>query len=197
MNVAIEFKPIDWDKKEDEITSGNVDMIWNGCDIMDEYKRYMIFSEPYMDNRQILMVKKGNKQGIHNLGDLKNKVVGTQAGSNSEDYVNDNPELKGSFAEFKTYINVKEGFRLLDAGKADVIIIDEIAARYEIIKKPGTFELIDFTVGPVTEFGIGFRKDNAELRDRVQTTFDEMIEDGTAKKISMRWVGNDLIKSHK
>ena len=197
MDVELEFVPILWDNKEKEITSGNIDMIWNGCDIMEEYKNYMTFSEPYMDNRQILLVRKSNTQGIHNLNDLKDKVVGTQSGSNSEDYVEENPDLKNSFDEFKTYRNIKEGFTALNARKCDVLIIDEIAARYEIIKKPATFEIIDLTVGPVTEFGIGFRKDNVELRDRVQKVFDEMIEDGTAKKISMRWFGSDLVKVHK
>ena len=194
LGAEIKFKSIDWDKKEAEITSGNIDMIWNGCDIMNEYKSYMIFSKPYMDNRQIVLVKAGNPQNIHTLGDLTDKVVGTQAGSNSEDYINGNARLKNSFAAFETYPNVREGFYALNEEKFDAIIVDEIAARYEVIRFPGTFEIINLTVGPGTEFGIGFRKDNTELRDRVQKVFDEMIKDGTAENISVRWFGADLIK---
>ena len=194
MNVAIEFKPIDWDKKEDEITSGNVDMIWNGCDIMEEYKRYMIFSRPYMDNRQILLVRHGNDKGIKTAGDLAGKKVGTQAGSNSEDYVNADEKLRNSFAAFITYRNIKEAFRALLSEECDVLIIDEIAGRYEMIKNPDMFELVEETIGLATEIGIGFRKDNAELRDKVQATFDEMIKDGTAREISLKWFQADLIK---
>ena len=197
MNVAIEFKPISWNNKKLEITSGKVDMIWNGCDIMEEYKEYMIFSKPYMDNRQILLVRKGDTQGIYAVGDLAGKVVATQAGSNSEDYIDSNPKLRDSFAKFITYNNVKEGFEFLSAGKFDVMIVDEIAARYEIMKNPDAFEIIELTIGPVTEFGIGFRKDDVELRDRVQKVFDEMIKDGTAAKISEQWFQSDLIKSRR
>ena len=197
MGVAVEFKPIDWDNKEAEITSGNIDLIWNGCDIMEDYKRYMIFSKPYMDNRQILLVRKGNAQKIKSVDDLKGKVVGTQAGSNSETYVEENAPLKNSFAAFKTYRNVKDGFALLKSGELDVLIIDEIAARYEMNRHPNTFELIEVTMGEVTEFGIGFRKDNAELRNRVQKAFDSMISDGTARKISEHWFRADLIKEGK
>ena len=194
MGVEVEFKFIDWDNKEFEITNGNVDMIWNGCDIMNEYKEYMIFSKPYMDNRQILLVKKGNPEGIHSEGDLYGKIVGTQAGSNSETYINENEKLKNTFAVFKTYRNIKEGFEALSNNEFDVLIIDEIAGRYEMTIHPDMFGVVEVTIGPVTEFGIGFRKDNTELCDRVQKVFDEMIKDGTAKKISEKWFHADLIK---
>ena len=195
LGVAIEFKSIDWYKKREEITSGNVDIIWNGCDITDERKEYMIFSKPYMDNRQVLMVKTGNALGIYSEYDLAGKVVATQAGSNSEDYINKDESLKESFAAFKTYRNVQEGFKALNNGEYDVIIIDEIAGHYEMTKHHNQFEVIEATIGPVTGFGIGFRKDNVELRDKIQVVFDDMIRDGTAKKISEQWFQADLIKS--
>ena len=197
MGVEVEFKPIDWDKKEEEINSGNIDMIWSGCDIMDEYKEYMIFSRPYMDNRQILLVRKGNDKNIHSEGDLEGKIIGTQSGSNSETYINDNNYLRESFSTFKTYRNVNEGFKALSNGEVDALVIDEIAARYEVNKNPKMFETIEVTIGPVTEFGIGFSKGNAELRDRIQKVFDDMVADGTAKQISEKWFQSDLIKSHR
>ncbi|MBR4151575.1 MAG: amino acid ABC transporter substrate-binding protein [Selenomonadaceae bacterium] len=197
MGVAIEFKPIEWDNKEEEITSGNVDMIWNGLDIMDEYKEYMIFTRPYMNNRQVLMVKDGNYQIIRSEYDLEGKVVGTQAGSNSEDYINRNKRLKDSLKEFKTYRNIREGFELLCQDEYDVIIIDEIAARYEMMRHPVTVNIINLTIGSPTKFGVGFRKDNVELRDKVQEVLKEMIRDGTAREISLKWFQADLIKHNR
>ena len=195
MGVEVEFKFIDWDNKEFEITNGNVDMIWNGCDIMNEYKEYMIFSKPYMDNRQILLVKKGNPEGIHSEGDLYGKIVGTQAGSNSETYINENEKLKNTFAVFKTYRNIKEGFEALSNGTFDALIIDEIAGRYEIMRHPNRFTIAEVTVGPVSEFGIGFRKGDTKLRDRVQRAFNEIVRDGTARQISENWFKADLLKN--
>ena len=194
MGVKFEFKPIDWDNKETEMTSGDVDIIWSACDIVDEYKPYMIFSKPYMDNRQILLVKKGNPKEIRALSNLAGKIVATQAGSYSETYIDENTDLRNTFAKFKTYRNIGEGFAGLSKGEFDVLIIDEIAARYEISKSPDKFEIVDVTVGPITEFGIGFRKNNSKLRDKVQKVFDDMIADGTAKKISEQWFGANLIR---
>ena len=195
LGVELEFRIIDWNSKEAEISSGNVDMIWNGCDIIDDYKRYMIFSRPYMSNRQILLVKKGNPQEIHSAGDLAGKIVATQAGSNSETYIDEDDNLRKSFAAFKTYLHINDGFKGLRDGIYDALIIDEIAARYEIYKNPEAFETVGAQIGSGTEFGIGFRKGNTQLRDKVQKVFDDMIKDGTAKKISEEWFGADLIKS--
>ena len=192
LGVKAEFKPIDWTKKKEEITSGNVDMLWNGCDITPERKEYMIFSKPYMDSRQVLIVKKGNDQGIYSEYDLKDKIVGMQAGTSSEIYID--KDIKNSFAEFKICNSLQEGFAALDREEFDVFITDEIAGRYEITQNPNRFEVIEANVSPITEFGIGFAKDNTELRDKIQVVFDEMIQDGTAKKISKKWFNADLIK---
>ena len=192
MNVEVEFIPIDWANKKEEITSGRVDMLWNGCDITEERKEYMIFSKPYMDSRQVLLVKKGNDQGIYSEYDLKGKVVGMQAGTSSELYIN--KDIKKSFAEFKICNSLQEGFEALNRDEYDVFITDEIAGRYEITQNPNRFEVIEANISPITEFGIGFAKDNIELRDKVQSVFDEMIQDGTAKKISEKWFQADLIK---
>lgn len=195
MGVKAEFKIIDWSNKEYEINSGNVDIIWNGCDINNEYKRFMIFSKPYIQDRQLLLVKKDNPRGIHALGDLAGKIVATQTNSNSDIYLNEDEYLRESFESFETYPTIEEGFASLKDGKYDAIIIDEIAARYEIVRHPDTFETVEAMVGPFTEIGIGFRKGNEDLRDKVQKTFDGMIKDGTAKEISERWFGADLIKA--
>ena len=194
MGVEVEFKPIDWDKKREEITSGNVDMIWNGLDIIDERKEYMIFTKPYMDDRQIFLVKKDNAHGIKSEIDLEGKVVGLQAGSIAEHYIEQNDALLKTFSQLKTYAKFKPALDDLERGAIDVFICDELIARYEIKTNPDRFEIVDTRTGYVTEMGIGFPKDKAELRDKVQKTFDEMIADGTAKKISEEWFQADLIK---
>lgn len=197
LNVKVEFIPINWDNKKEEITSRRVDMIWNGLDITNERKEYMIFSKPYFDNRQLLFVKKGKNQKIISESDLEGKSVGTQAGSNAEDYINENKQLKNSFKEFRAYSNYFSAFRDLENEKIDVLICDEIVGRYEVFKHAGMFKVIEIMIGPATEIGIGFSKDNTELRDKVQIVFDEMVKDGTARKISEQWFQADVIKRKK
>ncbi|MBR6012450.1 MAG: amino acid ABC transporter substrate-binding protein [Selenomonadaceae bacterium] len=195
LGAEVEFKGIDWSSKEAELKSGRVDILWNGLDITPERKENMLFSDPYMDNRQVVFVRKGSDLKISAEADLAGKNIGTQAASTAEDYVNKNENLKNSFKEFKTYGDYMAAFMDLENGRMDAVICDEIVGRYYMSKHPETLEALDVTVGPVSEFGIAFAKENTELRDKVQKAFDEIVADGTAKKISEKWFEADLIKS--
>ena len=51
---------------------------------------------------------------------------------------------------------------------------------------------LDIVVGPVSQFGIGFRKDDTALKGEIQKVLDEMVKDGTMAKISEKWFGKDI-----
>ena len=193
MKVDIEFKPIDWDNKREEITSGNIDLIWNGLDITDERKEYMIFTKPYMIDRQVFLVRRGNNSDIRSEDDLAGKIVGTQAGSTSDDYVSQHEDVKNKFKEYKTYGKFIDAISALKNDEIDVLVCDELVARYEVNKTPKQLELLNVKIGSIAEMAVGFRKDNVKLRDEVQKVFDEMIKDGTARKISVKWFQADVI----
>ncbi len=194
MGSEVEFKAIDWSSKEAELKSGRIDVLWNGLDITPERQENMLFSEPYMDNRQVIFVRSGDTQGIVSESDLAGKAVGTQAGSTAETYITSKADLQNSFKEFKTYGDYISAFMDLENGRLDVVICDEIVGRYYMSKHPDALQVIDAAVGPVTQFGIAFAKENTELRDKVQKAFNEIVADGTAAKVSEQWFGADLIK---
>ena len=193
LDAEVEFKAIDWSSKEAELKSGRIDVIWNGLDITPERQENMLFSKPYMDNRQIVFVRKGDDFGIKTEADLAGHAIGTQSGGTAEAYFDSNKELKDSMRELKTYGDYVAAFMDLENGRLDAIVCDEIVGRDALKTKDG-LEALDVTVGPVTEFGIAFAKDNTQLRDKVQKAFDEIVADGSAAKISEKWFGKDLLK---
>ncbi len=195
LGSEVEFKAIDWSSKEAELKSGRIDILWNGLDITPERQENMLFSAPYMDNRQVIFVRVGDDQGITSEADLAGKAVGTQSGSTAEAYITGNENLLNTFAEFKTYGDYISAFMDLENGRLDALVCDEIVGLYNMSKQPGKFEVLNITVGPVSEFGIAFAKENTALRDKVQKVFDEMVADGTAAKISEQWFGTNLIKA--
>ena len=196
MDVQFEFKPIDWDKKKEALISGEVDLIWNGLDITEERKEYMIFTKPYMDDRQIFLIRKDDDLKIRSESELEGKILGVQAGSTAENYLNQSEYLKNKFKELKIYGKFKDAVKALKNKEIDVLVCDEMIARYEInTNSAGKLEIVDVRTGYVTEMAIGFRKEDTALRNKVQAAFDDIVKDGTAKDISEKWFQADLIKT--
>lgn len=188
----VEFKAIDWNSKEAELKSGRVDILWNGLDITEKRKENMLFSDAYMDNRQIVFVKKGNGVKIASEADLAGKNIGTQSGGTSEEYFEGKADLKASMKEVKYYPDFINAFMDLENGRIDAVVGDEIIGRYYISKHPESIEAQDTVIGEVSQFGFAFRKDDQALRDEVQKVFNEMKADGTVAKISEKWFAKDI-----
>ena len=195
LKCEVEFKPIDWSSKEAELKSGRIDALWNGLEIMEKRKENMLFSEPYMDDRQMLFRAKGKNEDIKGEEGLKGKIVATQSGGGTaEDYLDNNQALQATFKEYKKYPDYIAAFMDLENGRIDAVFCDEIIGRYYMSKHPDKIEAVDKAIGPVSQFGIGFRKEDQARRDQVQKAMDDMRKDGTIAKIAEKWFGKDITK---
>ena len=57
LGLEIKFQVIDWNSKETELASKNIDCIWNGMTITPERAENMQVTIPYMQNKQAVVVK--------------------------------------------------------------------------------------------------------------------------------------------
>ena len=188
----VEFKAIDWSSKEAELKSGRIDVIWNGLNITDERKKNMLFSNPYMEAKQLIFVPAGSP--VKGQADLAGKVIGIQSASTAEQNLENDKAFAGTLKEVKKYPDCIAAMMDMEAGRVDAIITDEIVGRYYMAKKPGKFVALEKPVGPIGNFGIGFRLDDKALQGDVQKVLDEMKKDGTSAKISKQWFGADIVK---
>ena len=84
-SLTVSFVEIDWDAKEALLTNGTIDLIWNGLTITEERKANMAISIPYMNNKQVAVVKKEDKAKFTTKDSLKDAVIGVEGGSAGED----------------------------------------------------------------------------------------------------------------
>lgn len=192
LGKKVEFKPIDWSSKEAQLKSGRISAIWNGLNITPEREKNMAFSKPYMESKQLIFVRKG-EDNIQTPADLKGKVIGMQSGSTAEINLENDPEFAKTLKDVKKYADCIAAMMDLSNGRVDAIVTDEIVGRYYMSKRVGEFEVRSEPVGPVGSYGIGFAKDNTELRDEIQVVLDEMKKDGASAKISTKWFGADIL----
>ena len=190
--LGLEYKPqpIAWDAKDMELEAGTIDCIWNGFTMNGREDAYT-WSDPYMDNSQVFVVAADS--GISTLADLAGKVVEVQTDSSAEAALKDNQELSSSFGTLQTVADYNTAFMDLEMGAVDAIAMDVIVAGYQIEQREDgdNYVILEETLA-AEEYGIGFKKGNEALRDKVQTTLEEMAADGTMAEISNKWFGRDV-----
>lgn len=190
LGVNLVTQPIDWAAKEQELMTGNIDCIWNGFTITPERLESMTFSDPYVDNAQVAVVK--TSSGYNTLSDLKGKTIGVQAGSSAEDAIEDTEGFKESIKEVVEFKDNLTALMDLEIGGVDAVIMDLLVANDNIARSgKNIFKVLDEGLSN-EEYGIGFRKGDIALRDAVQSALNDMAADGTLSEIATKWFGADI-----
>lgn len=188
-------QPIDWNAKDMELSSGSIDCIWNGFTMNGREEDYT-WTEPYVDNSQVFVV--ASDSGITTKADLAGKVVAVQKDSSALSALNDeenaeNIALRDSFAELIEYADYNTAFMDLEQGAVEAVAIDVGVAQYQIEKREaGAYVMLEEKLAK-EQYGVGFLLGNEELRDTVQKTLNEMVEDGTFAKIAEEWGLSDSV----
>jgi len=173
-----------------ELSSGNIDAIWNGLSISDERKQTMSFGVPYMDNKQVLVVRADSN--IKTLKDLAGKIVITQENSAAVDAINANKEFAASVKELVKVSDYVKAFIELGGKTVDCVAIDEIYARYQITADKDDFVILEENLG-TEQYGVGFRKSDAALTDEWNKIYQQLKDEGIAKTISEKWFGSNVL----
>ncbi len=190
MGKEIKLQPIDWDAKDMELESGTIDCIWNGFTMNGREDQYT-WSDSYMDNTQVVIVKKDS--GIETLADLSGKIVEVQKESSAQSALEDeeHAELLASFGGFLQVAEYNTAFMDLESGAVDAIAIDIGVANFQLEGKEDDYVILEEVISS-EQYAVGFLKGNEALRDEVQSTLLEMAEDGTFAEISDRYFGYDV-----
>ncbi len=190
MGKEVKLQPIDWDAKDMELESGTIDCIWNGFTMNGREDQYT-WSDSYMDNTQVVITKKDS--GIQTLADLAGKVVEVQKESSAQSALEDedHTELLTSFGDFLQVAEYNTAFMDLESGAVDAIAIDIGVANFQLEGKEDEYVILEEVISS-EQYAVGFLKGNEELRDEVQSTLMEMVEDGTFAEISEKYFGYDV-----
>lgn len=194
LGIQVHFQPIDWDMKETELQNGTIDAIWNGYSATDERREKVAFTIPYMQNTQILVVKKTS--GIHSVEDMTGKVLGAQNGSSGMLDFEEHPEVlknrvKGEDAD--QYQSVNEAIIDLKNDRIDALLIDRVYADYYLTTEGIADEYDTIPSGFESEsFAVGVRPADKKLLEALNQAFKELYQEGIFQQISQKWFGEDV-----
>jgi len=189
MGIELKLQPIDWSSNILELNSGNIDCIWNGFSISEERKAEVNFTDAYMQNRQVVIVR--GDSGINTLADMAGKTLCLQAGSSASDALASNADFKASLKEVVELSDNVTAFMELEGKTSDAILMDEIVAAYYIKQNAKDYKILDESLAD-EQYGVGFRLADQSLRDEVNNQLKAMAADGTLAEISNTWFGKDV-----
>ena len=179
--------PINWDTKLIQLDANEIDCIWSGLtiDVLDP-EAYTI-SMAYSDNSQMILTKKGS--GIESLEDVAGKRVGVQLGTSADILLSkdgDAEDFGATFGDLVPYENYNICFTELMAGAIDAVAIDVGVAQGKIAEYGDDYYCVDEPFAS-EQYGICFRKDDAEMCKQVEEAFMQLVEDGTYVQLAEKY----------
>lgn len=187
IGVTPVFKETQWDAMFAGLDAQRFDMIANEVGIRPDRQVKYNFSSPYITSSAVLIAKSDNNK-VKSFADMKGLTSAQSLTSNYADIAKKNGA---------TLVGV-EGFdqaiQLLTTNRADVTVNDKLTFLDFKKHKPDAPVKMVATSPDASQSGFMFRKNSNTLVDAVNKALADIISDGTYKKISEKWFGEDVLK---
>ena len=193
MGYKVMFQLIDWGSKYTDLNSGTIDCVWNGftANTSDDdgiaRSEKVDFSYNYMENRQVVVVKKDS--GIAAAADLAGKMGAAEGGSAGETY---GKAFEG--ASIKDFPYQTDCLMEVNSGTADFAVLDaQLAKSYCGKGDYADLQIVEELSSDVEYYAIGFKK-GSELTANVNAQLEALAADGTIAALAEKYgVANTAI----
>ena len=186
LGVEPVFVVINWDTKEMELEAKNIDCIWNGFTITEERKEALEFTEPYVKNMQVVVIKADNAATYVDTASLSGANLVAEMGSTGESSIADDENL--SQASYVGVSKMADALLEVKAGTADAAVIDYVMAKAMVGEGTDYADLMimDGVELAYEEYGVGFRK-GSDAAAAVNEATAALIAEGSLPEIAAKY----------
>lgn len=187
LGMSVQMEAMDFDALVPSLTSGKLDVAIAGMTITDERKQSVLFSEPYFNATQVVILREDSQ--INTVEDLAGKKIGVQLGTTGDIMISE-PEYGAG--EISRYNKAMDAALDLQNGRLDAVVIDTLPARQFVLSLEGLIIRDDILVdAPVESYGIAVPMGQEELIEKINASLAKMMEDGTFDAILVKYVESD------
>jgi len=191
LGVTPKFQVIDWKKKEIELKSKTIDLIWNGLTVTEDRKENMAFSTTYLKNRQVILIKKDNAEKYTDTKSMAGASVAYEGGSAGETAASADETLKD--CKQVSCDAQKDAVLEVKAGTADIGIVDYTLARSSVESEDFADLMILENVQLMDEYyAVGVRLEDTETLAKINQAIDELAKDGTLLELAKKYGVDDI-----
>ena len=184
LGVTITMEPMDFDALVPSLVSGKLDITIAGMTITDERKQSVLFSDPYFNATQVVILPENSE--IATQDDLKGKRIGVQMGTTGDLMVSEESFGAG---EVSRYNKGMDAALDLVNGRLDAVVIDTLPAKQFVASLTGLVVREDILVDvEVESYGIAVQLGQEKLIAKINASLARMMEDGTYDAILVKYV---------
>jgi glutamate transport system substrate-binding protein len=173
----IEWKEAPSGQRETLIQNDQVEYIAATYSITDARKEKVDFAGPYLLTGQSLLVRENNTDITGAASLQNNKKLCSVTGSTPAQKIKD--EYAG--VQLQQYDTYSACIEALKNGAIDAVTTDEVILAGYAAQQPGQFKIVGDTFSE-ERYGIGLKKDDAELRTKVNDALEKMESSGAWKE---------------
>ncbi|MBT9672701.1 transporter substrate-binding domain-containing protein [Secundilactobacillus kimchicus] len=188
LNLKANFVPTKWDGLVAGLGSGKFDVIINNLTQTPERRKQYAFSTPYVFSKYALITRSSDNN-IKSLKDIKGKKFAEGTGTDNEVIAKQNGATILPSGQFSTSLD------LVKQGRADGTLNAEPALL--TYKKDNSIKGLKYRILPSSEqkpaeISAMFNKKSPKLRAKFNTAINDLRKDGTLKKLSVKYFGQDI-----
>lgn len=187
LGVEPVFQEIEWDQKEMELKSKTIDCIWNGMTVTEERKQNMNFSQSYVENKQVIVIKKENADKFTSIESLQGAKMCAEGGSAGEDAIAADPVLSQN--EYIDMSAQRDALLEVKAGTCDACVLDYVLANAVISDDTDYSDLmiIEGVELAKEEYAIGLRLEDTETLAKINEAINKLLADGTLQALGEKY----------
>lgn len=184
----------DFDGMIPALKARKFDGVLSSMTITPEREQQIAFSDKLFNTPTSLVAKAGSAL-LPTAESLKGKSVGVEQGTIQETYAKTNWAPKG--VNVVSYQNQDQVYSDLISGRLDATLQDEVKADLGFLKTPKGkgFALVGKEI-PTGSAAIGLRKEDTDLKTKINGAITEMVKDGTYKKLASKYFTFDVYGSN-
>ena len=196
LGVKVQFIDTAWSGIIPALYAGKFDCIVSAMTITAPRAEKVLFSMPYADASNVILLRAA-ESNIKTADDLSGKIIGVQLGSAAAGIIKTfEAKLKAAgkpgYASVKEYEHYPEAYQDLLNKRVDAVVNSRSTMMVVMRDAPGKFKMIGGVSDITAYFGMAFRKEDAALRDFINTELAQMKQDGTLAKLQDKWFGGTM-----
>lgn len=168
----------------------NYDCVCSAVTITPERQETMIFTEPYINNYQAVVLPKGSDKTITSFNDLSGLSIAVQKETTSDILMSDYKSTGTIDVEIVANEKVTSCFTQLTNKEVDAVVVDSTVADGYIAKYPDDYEIAYLDKSEPEQFGIAMGKNSTALQAAINEALKGMEADGFIDETYDYWFGS-------